>query len=596
MKRRGHSIPVAQWMLGLGEGGDLRRIANFLGSNRWRIPVLLILAIAEGLVEASILTLIAAIALAVVGVSVAGDVATKIPLFPGIELDVRASIIILLVLILVRILLGVAAAFLGGTLQMILISEFRSKSMQLYLSASWEAQRSFEHGALQQLVISLPNSMSGTLGALVQHCSQVVIMLAMLTYAAVINFVLTAFLVVVLLLITFIFSPLRNWIRKRAAVVVRKEEELASLAAEVSGISTELHAFQIGEAVGAHATQLVREEAAVSRKIHFAKKVVSPLYTGVTFAGIAVGLVVISATGADSVGSVGGILLVVLRSINYGQSVQQIAVDFASLGPMFDYVSTAAERLVRAPSVWGTEAVSAIEVIELVGVGFSYLDAPREAVTSTNLKFGIGERIGLVGTSGSGKSTLANIVLGLTEPSIGEVRLNGRLRTDYSIESWRKRVGFVPQSAGLIRGSVEDNVRMFREGIGVDDIWLALELAGLAADVRQLPDGLGTYLGPGAQGLSGGQSQRIAIARAFVGNPDLVVMDEPTSALDAQSEGVVSESIENLSHRAAILIISHRERILRSCNRIIVVEAGRIVAERMPNEFRMSLTRDEASD
>jgi len=125
---------------------------------------------------------------------------------------------------------------------------------------------------------------------------------------------------------------------------------------------------------------------------------------------------------------------------------------------------------------------------------------------------------------------------------------------------------------------------MYRDGITDDDLWWALEIADLADDVRAMPQALDTEIGVGARTLSGGQQQRLAIARAFATRPDLVVMDEPTSSIDAMSEAAVSDAIERLPDDVTIIIVSHRMRILRGCDRLIVVESGEITANGPPEQ------------
>jgi ABC-type bacteriocin/lantibiotic exporter with double-glycine peptidase domain len=119
---------------------------------------------------------------------------------------------------------------------------------------------------------------------------------------------------------------------------------------------------------------------------------------------------------------------------------------------------------------------------------------------------------------------------------------------------------------------------LYRDGITDDDLWWALEVADLAADVRAMPQALNTQIGAGARALSGGQQQRLAIARAFATRPNLVVMDEPTSSIDAMSEAAVSDALDRLPQDVTVIIVSHRMRILRGCDRLLVVEEGIITA------------------
>jgi len=133
-------------------------------------------------------------------------------------------------------------------------------------------------------------------------------------------------------------------------------------------------------------------------------------------------------------------------------------------------------------------------------------------------------------------------------------------------------------------GTIAENVRLFRSGISDENIWSALVLADIADEVRALPDGLETVIGSGQRTLSGGQMQRLAIARAFAGQPDFVLMDEPTSSIDAVSEASVSDAIERIPSDVTLMIISHRMRILRGCDLLVVIEGGRVTAVGHPQE------------
>ena len=162
--------------------------------------------------------------------------------------------------------------------------------------------------------------------------------------------------------------------------------------------------------------------------------------------------------------------------------------------------------------------------------------------------------------------------------------MNGTPIHRYDRQMWSQRIGVVPQAARVLHGSLADNLRMYRDGISDDDLWWSLGVADLTGDVHAMPNGLSTEIGSGVRALSGGQQQRLAIARAFATRPDLVVMDEPTSSIDAVSEAAVSDAIERLPEDVTVVIVSHRMRILRGCDRLIVVEGGRITANGSPQQ------------
>ena len=152
---------------------------------------------------------------------------------------------------------------------------------------------------------------------------------------------------------------------------------------------------------------------------------------------------------------------------------------------------------------------------------------------------------------------------------------------DIRPEDWARLVAYVPQSPVMIPGTIADNVRFYRD-FSDDDVERALELAHLAGEVADLPEGIHTAIGAGESGLSGGQQQRLAIARALVGRPELLVLDEPTSALDGVSEARIRRTLTELRGEMTIVIVAHRLSTLNFCTRLVAIVDGRVEAEGEP--------------
>ena len=193
-----------------------------------------------------------------------------------------------------------------------------------------------------------------------------------------------------------------------------------------------------------------------------------------------------------------------------------------------------------------------------------------------NLRVMQGERIVIAGPSGSGKSTLTELVLRLDRPTTGEYRVNGQATWDFDEASWARQVVLVPQFSHLIAGSVEDNIRFLREGITREAVEDAARRSHLTDEINELDEGFETMIGErGYRGISGGQRQRMSIARAVVLPPSLIVLDEPTSALDHQAEDVIVETIERLREHACVIVVAHRLSTLRHCDRVLVLRDGK---------------------
>ena len=193
-----------------------------------------------------------------------------------------------------------------------------------------------------------------------------------------------------------------------------------------------------------------------------------------------------------------------------------------------------------------------------------------------------GQITGVIGPSGSGKSTLAKVIAGAIIPDLGTVRIDGAQRGDWGIDELGRHFGYLPQESSLFEGSIKDNISRFARwsATGAEDIdakaVTAAKLAGVHELILQLPQGYDTSLGPLGAGLSSGQSQRIALARAFYGDPAILVLDEPNAFLDAEGETALVEAMKTAKQRGAtILIIAHRRSVLEAADHLLVLEAGR---------------------
>lgn len=216
--------------------------------------------------------------------------------------------------------------------------------------------------------------------------------------------------------------------------------------------------------------------------------------------------------------------------------------------------------------------------LELRDISYRYPESSIPALEDVSAVIPFGGIVGVVGPSGAGKSTLIDMMLGLLEPSSGEILYDGEHRHGFSGKS--NAVGYVPQHSPLLDLSARENVAFGLDADRIDDaeVRRAIRAAMLSDVVSQWPDGIDTALGEFGSQLSGGQRQRFGIARALYGKPSLLVMDEATSDLDSRTEYEVSRAIEQLRGTTTIVLVAHRLHLLKSCDVIFYMEEGRIVA------------------
>ena len=233
--------------------------------------------------------------------------------------------------------------------------------------------------------------------------------------------------------------------------------------------------------------------------------------------------------------------------------------------------------------------------LEVSNLQYSYPNTEALVTDVASLRIAKGESVGIIGTSGSGKSTLVDLLIGVLTPKTGTITVNG---CDINADRryWQDRIGYVPQHVYLMDTTIRRNVAfgLSEKEISNADVEKALRLANLWDFVQSLPAGLNTVVGERGVRLSGGQRQRLGIARALYGNPEVIVLDEATSALDADTEREIVESFREIAHDHTLIVVAHRTSTLAYCNRLIRLEAGRIVQEGTFAEVIGSLPNTES--
>ena len=215
--------------------------------------------------------------------------------------------------------------------------------------------------------------------------------------------------------------------------------------------------------------------------------------------------------------------------------------------------------------------------IELNNVSFRYSDSMPWVLKDLSLKIRPGEYVAVVGKSGCGKSTLFRLLMGFETARMGAIYFDGKDIVTLDLRSLRKKIGVVMQNGKLFQGDIFSNIAISAPRLTLEEAWEAAELADIADDIRAMPMGMHTIISEGGGGISGGQKQRLMIARAIAAKPKILMFDEATSALDNISQKKVSEALDGL--KCTRIVIAHRLSTIRRCDRIIVLDGGNIVED-----------------
>ncbi len=233
--------------------------------------------------------------------------------------------------------------------------------------------------------------------------------------------------------------------------------------------------------------------------------------------------------------------------------------------------------------------------IEFRQVSFNYPEQEQPALRDINLKIEPGEKVGIIGRSGSGKSSLSKLIVGLNQPSQGSLLIDGMDIRQLDVSDLRHNIGYVPQDIHLFSGSLRDNITSGARYVEDELILQAAELSGVHGFASIHPKGYELQVGEHGRNLSGGQRQNLALARALLLDPPILLMDEPTSAMDNATEERIKRTLAEITSNKTLLLITHRASMLSLVNRLIIVDRGRIIADGPKQSVMEALKKGQIS-
>lgn len=548
------------------------RLSLLIGDRRGSVIALAISSIVSGFTEAATLALIAQVAAALV--SGAKEVHVTIGSFHA-HAAVGTLIGVAFVLTIIRLILQWPLSVLPARIAADVQAGLRTRLFSAFTRASWDAQSRDREGQLQETMTS--QVMQATVGAL-QATTLITAsftFIIMLISAFALNARAAVVVLVSALLMFALLRPLRALGVRRSRALSQAQVNYAGGIAEANRVAEETQVFGVGVAQYNRIGDLVGTARDLFFRTQLLAKLIPNLYQSLIYLLLVVALAALHASGKGHAASLGAVVLLLVRAAQYGQAVQSCYQSLQQSLPFIERLQEAERRYAESSPVDGGESLPKVQTLAFENVSFAY-NPQRPVLSDISFQVGAGEAVGIIGPSGAGKSTLVQILLQLRPPEDGRYLVNGASVQRFARGDWYERVSYVPQEPRLLHASVAANIRYFRE---IDDasVERAARLARIHDDVMSWSDGYDTIVGPRADAVSGGQQQRICLARALAASPEVLVLDEPTSALDPHSETLIGESLSALKHELTLFIVAHRMSTLDMCDRVMVIVDGRLV-------------------
>ena len=532
-----------------------------------------------GLTEAAFLVIVTR-----VGLAIAND-KDRAGLLAALYVSIPTAVTMAGAVLLVRLAVALVAVRSSAYLSVEVSTGLRRELADAYLRASWAVQQEEPSGRLLQLLTGYVNSASAVVGALGASMAASMSLGAMLAVCLAIDPVATLVVVAALLVLGSVLAPIRVRIKARSRAAARAGLQFGNAVAELGALGLEMQTYGVRQQFADRLDELAAAEATARRRAELMRGLLTPLYTTLAYGALVMGLGVAALVGVRELSAVGSVMLVMMRSLSYGQQLQTASASLLAAMPSIEQIDHSLHLYRESPATSGAATLSKVGVIEAQGVGFSY-GSGRPVLSDVSFRFEPGEVIGVIGPSGAGKSTLVQLLLGVREPTQGTITVGGIDLRDVDRSSLARRVAFVAQDALLFSGTAAENIRFFRQGVTDSAVLHAADQAQVRADLEAMELGIDTPLGDHGLRLSGGQRQRLSIARAFATHPDFLVLDEPTAALDPFTEALIRDTIAGLKGATTVVVIAHRMSTLDMCDRIMVIDGGRVTAFDRPEVLR----------
>jgi ATP-binding cassette subfamily B protein len=474
--------------------------------------------------------------------------------------------------VLVRFVANMGGAALSSISMARAAVRMRTTFTHAYLATDWSVKHSLAPGRVQQLLSSYTRTAVNVVTATARGLTAGVSLVALIAVAFAIQPIITLLAAGLVAALGAGMLPLRRKVRELSEAAAAAQMTFGTRVNETESLALEIAVHGVRGPAADRVNEAAIDAARTVGKSQFAQLAIGPSYQLVAYGSIIAVLAVGMSTGVDDIGTVGAVLILLLRCLGYGQSLQVARAQFTQADVYARALDEEVDRYLAQTAYVGTQSSAIRSGLQADHLSFAYGEEPTLHDVSFNLR--TGTITGVVGPSGSGKSTLTQLILGLRSAGRA-LTFDGVAIDDADPEWWSRQVALVPQNSLLLTGTVAENVRFLRPEITDAEIEAACRDAALHDEVIAM-GGYNTSVGERGGVLSGGQQQRLCIARALAGHPRLLVLDEPTSALDTTSERQVLDTLGALRGDTTVVVVTHRLAVLDVCDQVLSLDGGQI--------------------
>lgn len=557
---------------------SLRQVRGFVtasllavGPDRHVLAFAAFLAFVSATLQTVLLFVVAMVALAL---SSSQAPSTLISLwFSEVPVTVNQLVIVSAVLVTLVLLLSVPLARMQGWLASRAVGRARQSVIDAFVHTAHDYRMRQREGFLQQLIGEYCQHVAATVQNFTSFCVAGATLLVLLVFPLIISPKIAVVLFMAVCCCFVLIGPLAEVVRQDAMRRSEVNRGVSGQSAQLARLADEISSFNVGGPVARDINRRVDDAAKVLAQVSFTDALLPPLYQFGTLAIVIlfVGILLVVDPGRHP--NLAALALLMFRLIGYGRQLLGAIQNGSKAAPYVERIrdEVAGMRLHARPL--GTVRQVSFQGVVARDVCFAF-PSGKQVLAGVSVTIDRGKAIGIIGASGEGKSTLASVIAGVRQPTSGVLTSGGVPLSGIAPESWSRMVAIVPQDTKLIAASVADNIRFYRSLYSADDVVAAARAAHIHEEIMALPKGYDTRIGPGGRGFSGGQRQRLVIARALIGEPEFLILDEPSSALDRKSEALVSETLAALKGKTTIMIVTHRPATLGICDEVWRLDGG----------------------